>query len=183
MLARFREFLKTRQMSETSTVAQTSAGGTSPEPSKPPAEQWTMRILKAAQVEDLVLEKSQEKWGVASSTVYGPPEGASHGSHSGTSGGSGLGASGSAHNVPGRSSSPSPGQKTPSSLHGTPPNGGNSLPRIPGGVQPADLHHAPGEAKADPGRMYPGFPENRPDLLPSGEDNPPNLVLPPSDES
>ncbi len=186
LMERFKEFLRSREKADPSTVSLSAAGGQSPStPTKPQAEQWSVRLLKAAQVEDVVLEKSQRGWGVASSTVYGPPpETSSSGKSSGAAGRVGSGVLGPGPKTDAQKGPPPSGQPAPGHPSGVLP-GGNGLPEIPGRADPADLLHAPGETKAQPVGTATRFSDHRPEKSePSGEDAPPNLVLPPpSDES
>lgn len=184
LMERFREFLKSREKTETSTVSLSASNATGSEPTKPKAEQWSVRLLKAAQIEDVVLEKSPHGWGVASSTVYGPPpETSSHTGGSGAPGGVGARGGGPVPKIdPQKGRLPS-GQSAPGLPPGVLP-GGNGLPQIPAGGDPADLLYSPGETETQPSGTAPRFSDHGSDKSePSGEDAPMNLVLPPSDES
>lgn len=190
LLERFREFLKSREKSQTETVSVAGTGAQGGvEPVKARAEQWTMRLLKASQVEDLVLEKGQGGWAVASSHVYGPPANGSgkpnasvksHAAH--PSGASPNGALGTLLKKEVPKSLPHPAPGPAGSVPGGSPTGANGSP-TPESSQPANLPHQPGQANSQPPGGYPrvsGTPSES--LPPAGEDLVPNLLGPVPDE-
>jgi pilus assembly protein CpaB len=183
LLERFKEFLKSREKTPPAveTVSASGAAGHG-EPATPKPEQWTMRLLKAAQVEDLVLEKSPGGWGVASSRTYGPPSTSSGSSGAGPGGGSGAGGVATLPPKDGQKSVKPQVPGRPGAVPGSSPPGG-ALPEMPEQSQPADLPHRPGQANSQPaaGQEILGNPPEP--LPPSGEDAPPNLLFPASGET
>lgn len=145
-----------------------------------PSEQWAIRLLKAAQVEDVVLEKSERGWNLADRTVYEP-------SGSASGGAAGSASSSLAPTSPGQNSSGDQSQGTPSAAPGGaagPKDVDPHAPLGPGKTHPENLLSAPGVAGGSPGGGGPSLSEDQPDsLTPSGEDVPHNMVLPPLDDN
>lgn len=179
LLERFQDFLNSRGQTKDSSVStadlQTTSGQTTS-----PSEQWAIRLLKAAQVEDVVLEKSERGWNLADRTVYGP-------SGSASGGAAGSASSSSAPTSPGQNSSGDQSQGAPSAAPGGaagPKDVGPHAPLGPGKTHPENLLSAPGVAGGSPGGSGPSLSEDPPDsLTPSGEDVPHNMVLPPLDDN
>ena len=182
LLERFKEFLKSRAKTPPAIEpVSASAGQGHGEPGSAKPEQWTMRLLKAGQVEDLVLEKSQGGWGVASSRTYGPPSTSSGSSGAGPGGGSGAGGVATLPTKDAQKSIKSQAPAQPGAIPGNSPSGG-AMPELPEQSQPASLPHRPGQAHAPPADG-PGVLGNPPEpMIPSGEDATPNLLLPDSEE-
>ncbi len=178
LLERFKEFLKNREQTDPTTGSVVSGAPNSLTPSETNSEQWTMRLLRASQVEDLVLEKAQGGWAVASSTVYGPPSTGSASSSPGPAGHSNPAFSAPQAKRQEQNSLEPLGPRVP----GLAPAGGNEPGRL-GPTQPANVPFHPGQANTLPSGDHSGGAENIPEILPSsGEDLLPNPLLPASEE-